>query len=136
MSAFGEAFNNIAVHAYVDGAFGPVEIDVAWNDLELRVTLLDWGKTFDPAAIAEPNLDTLPEGGLGLFIIRHCVDIVDYRPGPPNVLRLVKRRGRQSGTTTGPGRDRDGMVPMGPAVVHSVDAGSIARPEAEIARQA
>jgi serine/threonine-protein kinase RsbW len=134
VSAFGEAFNNIALHAYVDGLLGPVEIDVAWNDVELRVSLLDWGKTFDPTAIAEPNLDALPEGGLGLFIIRNCVDVVDYRPGPPNVLRLVKRR--RAGTSGVLRRERDAVAPGGPGVARGVEAGSPARPEVEAARQA
>jgi serine/threonine-protein kinase RsbW len=97
VSAFGEAFNNIAVHGFAGLAPGPVQIEVGWDEEKLVITCVDSGRTFDPDAVALPELDELPEGGMGLFIMRSCMDEVAYQPGPPNVLRLVKFLGRGSG---------------------------------------
>jgi serine/threonine-protein kinase RsbW len=95
VSAFGEAFNNIAVHGFQGMAPQPVQIEVDWDDEQLVITFVDNGHIFDPAMVAPPDLDSLPEHGMGLFIMRSCMDQVDYRPGPPNVLRLVKLRGHR-----------------------------------------
>jgi serine/threonine-protein kinase RsbW len=98
VSAFGEAFNNIAVHGFRDLEPEPVQIEVDWDDEKLVITFVDRGHIFDPDAVVPPDLDELPEHGMGLFIIRSCMDSVEYQPGPPNVLRLVKllTRSRQS----------------------------------------
>lgn len=92
LSAFGEAFNNVALHAFSGRPPGVVHIGIAWNDEALTITLVDDGSAFDPALVAPPALDELPEHGMGLFIMESCMDEVVYRPGPPNSLRLVKRR--------------------------------------------
>jgi serine/threonine-protein kinase RsbW len=94
VSACGEAFNNIAIHGYRGLAPGVVSIEVAWNPERLTVTFTDDGLAFDPTSAATPDLDELPERGMGLYIIRSCMDAMDYRSGPPNVLRLVKLRDR------------------------------------------
>jgi serine/threonine-protein kinase RsbW len=103
VSAFGEAFNNVAVHGYRDIEPAPVQIEVAWDADQLAITMIDTGHTFDPETIGPPDLDELPESGMGLFIMRACMDVVDYTPGPPNVLRLVRAR-----------RGRDGLLPPEP----------------------
>jgi serine/threonine-protein kinase RsbW len=95
VSAFGEAFNNIAVHGFCDLAPEPVHIEVDWDEEKLVITCVDQGHSFDPDSVALPDLDELPEHGMGLFIMRSCMDRIDYRPGPPNVLRLVKLRTRR-----------------------------------------
>ena len=69
-----------------------IEIDVTNDALTIRV--MDYGKTFDFAAVPKPNLDELPESGLGLFIIHSCMDEVTYVPGSPNVLSMTKYIGR------------------------------------------
>jgi serine/threonine-protein kinase RsbW len=92
ISAVGEAFNNIALHAYRDGTPGLVEIDVAVDRRgRLAVEMRDYGRSFDPRKAPPPDLDALPESGMGIFIMNEVMDEVDYRPGRPNVLTLVKR---------------------------------------------
>jgi serine/threonine-protein kinase RsbW len=97
VSAFGEAFNNVAVHGYRGLVPGSIQIEVDWDDARLMITVIDTGRTFDPGAVAPPNLDELPESGMGLYIMHRCMDELDYSPGPPNVLRLVKLRRRRGG---------------------------------------
>ena len=65
-----------------------VEIDVQTDCITLRIA--DYGKSFDPTQVAEPDLDALPESGLGLFIMRSFMDTVFYQAGAPNVLSMTK----------------------------------------------
>lgn len=92
VSAFGEAFNNAVQHGYNNAAHpGPLQIEVRWDTDNITVKLTDEAPCFDPSAVPPPELDSLPECGMGLFIIRAFVDEFDYKPGPPNVLSLTKR---------------------------------------------
>ena len=95
VSAFGEAFNNIAIHGYADRTPGSIDLEISWNTEAIVIQMTDTGLSFDPATIEPPELDELPEGGMGLFIMRSFMDEVDYQAGPPNVLRLIKRRGAE-----------------------------------------
>ena len=95
VSAVGEAFNNIVIHGYKNMDPGVVEIHVAATQDEFSVELRDFGVSFDPADARPPDLDSLPESGLGVFIMKSFMDRVEYRPGRPNVLRLTKLLARQ-----------------------------------------
>ena len=100
VSAFGEAFNNVAMHAY-EGRLPTegdpeleveIEIDVGRDYLTIR--LKDRGASFNLNEVPPPDLDALPESGMGLFIIRSFMDEVLYCPGNPNVLSMTKRYSR------------------------------------------
>jgi serine/threonine-protein kinase RsbW len=91
VSAFGEAFNNTVLHAYEGRRDGRVTIEIERSDVTVEIRLIDDGESFDLEKVPTPELDELPESGMGLFIIRSFVDDVSYRAGPPNVLRLTKR---------------------------------------------
>lgn len=91
VSAFAEIYNNIVLHAYQRRS-GDVEIAIAVDEGCVIIEVRDTGTTFDPSTVPEPDLETLPEGGMGLHIARAMVDEVAYVPGPPNLWRLVKRR--------------------------------------------
>jgi serine/threonine-protein kinase RsbW len=94
VSAFGEAYNNVTIHGYADGpAAGHaqrIDLLLRAEDDVLVVEMTDWGKTHDPASYATPP-DELPERGMGLFIMRSCMDEIAYVSGPPNTLILKKR---------------------------------------------
>lgn len=96
VSAFSEAFNNLAIHGYGGKASGRIEIEVIpiASDADdksgsLVIKLTDTGAPFDPSGHLELP-DELPERGMGLFIIRSFVDEVRYVAGPPHTLTLVK----------------------------------------------
>jgi serine/threonine-protein kinase RsbW len=89
ISAFGEAFNNVVIHAYGSGG-GDLEIEIEPDADRLTIRLMDYGKPFDPGVVAPPDLESLPESGLGIFIIRECMDDVTYEGGSPNVLSMTK----------------------------------------------
>lgn len=90
VSAVGEAFNNVVLHGYEGLQPGDLSIVTEFDTRRIVVELLDNGLSFDPAAVATPDLGRLPESGLGLYIIRSFADEVEYSAGPPNVLRLTK----------------------------------------------
>jgi len=90
VTAVSEAFNNIVLHAYAGREDGIIEMNIRTGRNHISVELRDFGDSFDPNEIPEPDLDRLPESGLGMFIIKELMD-VSYRPGRPNVLTLSKR---------------------------------------------
>jgi serine/threonine-protein kinase RsbW len=96
VSAFSEAFNNIAIHGYREQG-GDVEIEIDGGDDGLTIRMLDHGARFRPELVAAPRLSELPESGMGLYIICSFMDEVTYRPGDPprtaNVLCMTKRLG-------------------------------------------
>jgi serine/threonine-protein kinase RsbW len=93
VSAVGEAFNNIAIHAY-DASHGDAEIEVEFDQDRLIVRLLDTGEGFNISAeVAHDPRETLRESYMGLEIMLACMDDVSYtRGGPttPNVLTMTK----------------------------------------------
>jgi serine/threonine-protein kinase RsbW len=94
VSAFSEIFNNIVIHAYERRGGGDIEMLLAPTTTSLVVEIRDRGRSFDISAVPAPELDSLPEGGMGIHIARALVDVVDYEPGgsgaAPNVWRLIK----------------------------------------------
>lgn len=89
VSAIGEAFNNIVIHGYAGKNDGVIEMEIRTDPDRIVIELRDYGESFDLDAVATPNLDLLPESGLGIFIMRAFMSI-RYRPGRPNVLTLSK----------------------------------------------
>lgn len=95
VSAFMEIFNNVAIHAYRRQGGGLIQLAITPGDRELVIELEDQGHPFDlegvaplPAAL---DVESLPEGGMGLHIAKTMLDEVTYEPGPPNLWRLRKR---------------------------------------------
>jgi serine/threonine-protein kinase RsbW len=89
VSAVGEAFNNIVLHGYAGRDDGIIDLEICTAPDHISVELRDWGQSFDPAAVAPPDFDDLPESGLGLYIIQAFMSM-RYRAGTPNVLVLSK----------------------------------------------
>jgi len=96
--AVDEAASNIIEHAYEGNPSGKIEISAQAARGALTLQLRDQGKPFDPASIAEPDvnapLDDRAIGGLGLFFMRKLMDEVRFESSPVigNLLTLVKRR--------------------------------------------
>jgi len=93
ISAFGAA-----IHSYRDRPAGDVEIEVDVGEAGITIRIADYGRSFDLSRIAEPDLDALPESGLGIFIIQSFMDEVSYSSGPAangarNVLSMTKFMG-------------------------------------------
>jgi len=110
VSAFSEAWNNIAIHSYHDQPLGEVQIEIEPDHDQIWIRIQDFGASFEPARVPAPDLEALPESGLGLYIMRSFMDDVTYQPGRPNVLTLTKRlpdRVRSAGRAAGVSRRGD-----------------------------
>jgi serine/threonine-protein kinase RsbW len=90
VSAFSEAFNNVVIHGYQRAPHKRIDIEARLVPSTIELDLVDEGKPFDPSGYQKLP-DSLPEGGMGLFIMRSFVDEIRYVSGPPNTLTLVKR---------------------------------------------
>ncbi|UCC89349.1 MAG: ATP-binding protein [Anaerolineales bacterium] len=96
--AVDEACTNIIEHAYGGEGRGEIECTCQMNSHALKVTLRDFGSSFDPSSVPEPNITASLEereaGGLGLFLMRKLMDEVsfEFTPDSGNVLTMVKRK--------------------------------------------
>lgn len=85
---------NIVEHAYGPdhaGARIDVTLTIEHAPDRMIVELEDTGRSFDPAAIAAPNLDGAQVHGYGLFLMRTLMDDVIYTPqAAGNRWRLSK----------------------------------------------
>lgn len=95
VSAFMEIYNNVAIHAYQRKGGGSIEIAITPGERELVIEIKDHGDPFDIDNVAplptDLDVDTLPEGGMGIHIAKTMLDEISYEPGPPNLWRLCKR---------------------------------------------
>jgi serine/threonine-protein kinase RsbW len=96
--AADEAASNIIEHAYAGVTDGELELACGMKDDLLTITLLDYGKPFDPDSVRPPDLKArLFErqiGGLGIYLMRKLMDEVRYESSAEagNRLTLTKRR--------------------------------------------
>ena len=97
-----EAVNNAIEHAYAGDGAGTVEVVLICRQQRLTVEVRDTGRPmpagvlagarapdFDPTALA-----TLPEGGMGLHIVKTLMEAVSYeRRDGCNVLHMERPLG-------------------------------------------
>lgn len=93
--AVHELLVNIVNHAY-NGQPGEIHLDIDLSPAALSVLIEDGGDNAfaAPEEIKAPDLNDLPESGMGLFIIHQAFNTVDYtRLERGNRWRLVKTLG-------------------------------------------
>ncbi len=94
--AVDEACSNIIEHAYGGEGQGVIECTWRIQGEGLTVVLRDYGRSFDPESVPDPDLEAgLAErtgGGLGLYFIRQIMDEVrfEFNSEGGNILTLVK----------------------------------------------
>jgi serine/threonine-protein kinase RsbW len=91
VTAFGEAFNNIVNHGYRGRRDGMLDVEAEMTADRMTLRLIDTGQSVAFGDVEPPDLDSMPESGMGVFMIHALVDDVQYQGGSPNVLTLVKR---------------------------------------------
>ena len=95
--AVDEACTNIIEHAYGGEDKGIIECCTTLGKNDLRITLRDFGKEFDPTKIPQPQvnvpLDQLKPRGVGFFLINRMMDEVRYKRYKTrgNMMTLVKK---------------------------------------------
>lgn len=101
VSAFVEAFNNAVMHG---GAAEdePEQVSIVFqiSDDMMSVEITGRGPEFDLDNVPEPELDLLPERGMGIFIIKNFMDRVRcVRDGDRNRIIMEKDLASPGGTT-------------------------------------
>ncbi len=97
MLAVDEACTNIIKHAYKSHPDGKIIIKVDYNSDKLLITIIDYGNTFDPLVVPDPDLQKYYRngkvGGLGMYLMKSLMDDVKYTtvPGKYNKVLLSKR---------------------------------------------
>jgi anti-anti-sigma factor len=94
--AVGELCANSIEHAYEGRAGQPIHVSVAGHADRLVIEVEDFGRSFDRSRYTEPDLDSLPDHGLGIHLVHRIADsvaidvareagtrwtLVKYRPG-------------------------------------------------------
>jgi serine/threonine-protein kinase RsbW len=94
--AVGEICNNVIKHAYAGQSGQPIAIALSAFPDRLIIDVEDEGAPYDPRGYRPPDLDTVPEGGMGLFLVRRSVDEVAFDTARPRGTRwtLVKYRAK------------------------------------------
>jgi anti-sigma regulatory factor (Ser/Thr protein kinase) len=77
--AIDEACTNIIRYAY-EYERKPVRMDMERLNDRVRFVLRDYGRKCDPAVIRSRALEDIRPGGVGVHIIRHVFDRVEYQP--------------------------------------------------------
>jgi serine/threonine-protein kinase RsbW len=94
--AVGEICNNVIKHAYAGEAGRPIAIALRTLPDRFVIDVEDEGAPYDPRGYTPPDLDSVPERGMGLFLVRHSVDEVAFDTERPRGTRwtLVKYRAK------------------------------------------
>jgi anti-sigma regulatory factor (Ser/Thr protein kinase) len=98
--AVDEAVTNIIEHGHQDRPRGEARIHLAADvdEDEFRITITDEGASFDPNTLDDVDIGAHVasgrNGGLGVFLMRRIMDLIDYHfeNGRRNRLVLVKYR--------------------------------------------
>ena len=94
--AVDEAITNIIRHGYHEQP-GTIEIKIHCLPNQIEVKLCDWSPNFDPTQVTPPDPDAplsqRKPGGLGVHMMRHLTDVLQYRelPDGRNELTLIKQ---------------------------------------------
>jgi len=90
-----EIFVNIANYAYKGSSGGSCEITMATGSGEAAIAFRDRGIPFNPLEHEKPDtgiaLKEREEGGLGIFIAKQTMDVVEYSYEGMNHLLMKKK---------------------------------------------
>jgi len=94
--AVDEACTNIIKHAYKLSPEGEIIIKINYDNEKFTVTIIDYGKSFEPDRVPLPDLQKYYRehrvGGLGMYLMKSLMDNVEYIsvPGEYNQVLLSK----------------------------------------------
>ena len=92
-----EATANAIKHSHSKDSDDTVRVTINYDRDDLVIKVYDHGHGFSLESVPAPDLDQLPEGGLGIFLIQSLMDSVTYtKMDDCNVLEIKKKLRTQS----------------------------------------
>ena len=90
-----EAVVNVMNYAYPMGSVGAITVTACGTEQDVKFIIVDEGKAFDPTHPSEADTslsaEERPIGGLGILLVQHLMDTINYeRIDGKNVLTLKK----------------------------------------------
>lgn len=92
-----EAVTNIIRHAYDGDESQRITLRLTQGENGMEIELLDRGKCVHPAQLKPRTSGELTPGGLGVRLMKTCMDHCHYEPRPGGGSRLVLRKLRCQG---------------------------------------
>ncbi|MCP4680250.1 MAG: ATP-binding protein [Deltaproteobacteria bacterium] len=90
ISAFNEAFNNLATHGGQGLKTRDVLVNIDISDTQLIIEFQDDGESFEFKSYKIPDLTKLRESGMGLSIMRAFMDNLKYSSGDGNLANVLR----------------------------------------------
>jgi anti-sigma regulatory factor (Ser/Thr protein kinase) len=90
--AADEALCNIINHGYDRRSDGRIWMSIWALNTDrpgIKIVLEDLARQVDPSTIQSRDLNDVRPGGLGVFIIREIMDVVEYEPRPSGGMQLT-----------------------------------------------
>lgn len=95
--ALDEACTNVIKHSYHYDYTKPIIINFYLYNDRLETLIQDFGEKVDPSQIRSRPIDDIRPSGLGVYIMKKLMDVVEYDPavneGPR--LKLVKYKNKK-----------------------------------------
>lgn len=93
--AVDEAYTNIIKHAYRSRNQKPVNIEIGFDEKQIRIKITDEGESFNLDEYSKPDIveriKNKQRGGMGVYLIRELMDQVTYkRVGEKNEIEMIK----------------------------------------------
>ena len=94
--AVNEAAANVIQHAYAGQQAGTIRVELSIQSGRLDIKILHNGRPFDSARVRPPVFDGSRNCGFGLFMIKQCMDDVQYfeDSGGNRCIRLTRSLGQ------------------------------------------
>ena len=89
--AVGEALTNAYKHGSPKKGRSKISVTCMSCPEALVVEVRDEGKPFDPDAVPTPDPKTMQDHGMGIFLMRQAMDVVEFSSNcPGNRVRMIK----------------------------------------------
>jgi serine/threonine-protein kinase RsbW len=87
ISAFNEAFNNLAIHGKISQ---PIRIVIDLTDKRLIIEFHHDGESFKVESVKTPDLNDVRESGMGLFIMTSFMHKIEYASAEGDLTKVLR----------------------------------------------
>ncbi len=91
--AVDEVCSNIMRHGYNNDHTRQISLTITPTQKQLSIQIVDDGHSFDPNTAVPRDPGEIKPGGLGIFIVKQVMDLVEYETNDKgfNKIKLIKK---------------------------------------------